>query len=56
MPKINIDYVVIVNNKYYNDCNSARDNAAPGEVSPECLAVTYLTPRLIHNRQSVDLT
>lgn len=52
MTKINIDYVVIVNDKYYN----ARYNPAPGEVNPEDLAVTDLTPILIHNRQNVDLT
>ena len=45
--KSDIDYIVIIGDKYYNDCIAARDNPAPGEVNPEYLAVTDLSPRLI---------
>ncbi|CAG5047523.1 unnamed protein product [Parnassius apollo] len=54
--KSDIDYIVIIGDKYYNDCIAARDNPAPGEVNPEYLAVSDLSPRLIYNRQNLVIT
>lgn len=35
--KSDIDYIVMIGDKYYNGCITARDNLAPGEVSPKHL-------------------
>ncbi|CAH2090905.1 unnamed protein product [Euphydryas editha] len=54
--KSDIDYIVIIDDKYYNDCITARDNPALGEVNLEYLAVTDLSARLIYNRQHLVIT
>ncbi|CAK1598328.1 unnamed protein product [Parnassius mnemosyne] len=40
------DFIVIIGDKYYNDCIAARDNPAPGEVNPEYLAFQILVQDL----------
>lgn len=54
--KSEIDYIVIIGDKYYNDCITARDNPAPGELNPEYLAITDLSPRLIYNWENLLIT
>lgn len=56
-----IDNIVIIGNKYYNDRITARQNSVPGEINPDYLFATDLIPRLIsktmsYNRQNVVIT
>ncbi|KAF9404700.1 hypothetical protein HW555_014214 [Spodoptera exigua] len=54
--KSDIDYILIIGDKYYNDCIASRNNPAFGEMNPDYLAVTDLMPSLVYNRQNIAIT
>ncbi|CAH1106753.1 unnamed protein product [Psylliodes chrysocephalus] len=54
--KSDVDYIVILGDKYYRECIVARVNPDNRELNREYLAVTELLPRIIFNRQAVDLS
>ncbi|XP_076393046.1 uncharacterized protein LOC143266003 [Megachile rotundata] len=50
-----VDYVLLVGDKYYRDCIEARNNPDPGEVNVDYLAVTELLPHLSFNNIRVGI-
>ncbi|CAG9134826.1 unnamed protein product [Plutella xylostella] len=54
--KTDIDYIVILGDKYYRECVAARVSPDDSEVNREYLAVTELLPRLIFDRRSANVS
>ncbi|CAK1579110.1 unnamed protein product [Parnassius mnemosyne] len=53
--KSDVDYMLLLGDKYYRDCIAARANPNPEEAHMEYLAATELLPNITYNNRKVDI-